>query len=104
MVTVMCISRYLEFEQPTPLGSQVVLDALHGAGQGDAPHQEDKQHDVGRHGRHVDHLARRLDALTQAAEDDYPGPDQAEQELPAEAAHVLNARRDLQHVVARVNG
>ena len=46
------------------------------------------------------HSSRRLDALAEAEEDDEPGESQTAQQRPADAAHVLDAIRDLQHVAS----
>ena len=45
----------------------------------------------------VAHLARRLDALPDTEVDDHPGEQQAEGEVPPDAAHFRYTRRDLQH-------
>ena len=45
------------------------------------------------------YLSRRLDAFTDAEVDDEPGEEQAANQVPLEGSGLVNAAREVQHVV-----
>ena len=51
--------------------------------------EQDDEHQVGEEGGEVDHLAGRLDAPDEAEADHQPGGQQAQAEVPLEAAQVV---------------
>ena len=46
------------------------------------------------------YLALRLDAFDEAGEDEEPGAEQTQHQLPPQAAHVVQALAHVQHVLA----
>ena len=65
--------------------------------------KQDDKHQVWEEGGEVDHLARGLDALDEAQADDEPGGQQAEAQVPLEAAEVVPpVVHQTQHVVTDV--
>ena len=70
--------------EAAPVGDDVELDSHDGPLQGGVPDEQDEEHGVGERRREVHHLPGRLDSLEDTEEDDDPGEQQAEAQLPAE--------------------
>lgn len=70
---------------------QVVHDALGGAGQHEAPHEQNAEYDVGHGGGDPDDLARRLDPLEERHVEHQVDGEQAEHQLPLGVAHLVEA-------------
>ena len=90
---------HLRIEHLVPLRFDEESDSVNSSGQGTAPDQESDEQDVGIRGREEYDLPGGLDGFPVAEVDDDPGEKQEAEELPADAAKVLDAFRHLQNSV-----
>ena len=72
---------YLNVEEFGPVGTDEEEDALSGAVQGDAAHQEREQDQVGEEGREVGDFAGRRHSAHEHGSDERPGQQQAQQQF-----------------------
>ena len=61
--------------------------------QSDGSEEEDDKYEVGERGSEVDDLAGALDTLDETPEDDKPGGQKTEGQVPLDVAHLLDPRR-----------
>lgn len=87
---------YLGVEQAREVGPHEEDDAVHGAGQRDAPHEQHEEDDVGEEREEVGRLARGAHAAARDGPDGQPGGGQAQRQRPARRP---NAARNAHRVV-----
>ena len=87
-------------QQLLPLGSDVVLEASHGALQCEGPAEKDGHHEVREEGGEPDDLPRAVETLGDDPVDTEPGQHQTPSQLPLNAAQAeLQAVVDLEDAV-----
>jgi hypothetical protein len=86
----------LRFGQFRQVRTDIELDAIHGAGQGDATNQQHGQQNIGEEGSEVHNLASPFDTLPDAEVAQNPHQQQGAGQLPTDAAHLVDTAGDLQ--------
>ena len=90
---------HVDLKKLLPLRSQVERNAIHVAGQGGSPDQQDDENAIREKSGEVDELPKRLDSLPERAVDEGPGKEKAASQLKPYLPDVMNAIGDVKHEV-----
>lgn len=91
------LETHLRFGDLGPIGFEVELYSIPGAGERDAVAKENNENHVGKHGTHPDDLAALVQATIDDAVDERPGEYESAEEMPLDRAHLRQIVRNVQH-------